>query len=229
MESKISKREEVEEILSGLGERLAEPVQFLVIGGAAMLEYGLKDVTKDIDLVCRDATGKARLLEAAKSLGFEVFGPEKRHARLGLDRVAIKGGHTLDIFAGRISYDFGLSETMWQRGRETQILGKAEMRYAALEDIFSLKLIANRPRDIEDCASLASAKMDFEAIYSEIEAQYARFGTVEEKIWITYLEEGIGKLEEDYRMQVPIADRVSELANEYRERLYRKLDSSKIG
>jgi hypothetical protein len=115
----ISSRDEVEEILKGLGEQLSEPVQFLVIGGAAMLEYALKDVTKDIDLVCRDATGKARLLEAAKSLGFEVFGPEKRHARLGLDRVAIKGGYTLDIFAGRISYDFRLSESMWQRGKKT--------------------------------------------------------------------------------------------------------------
>jgi hypothetical protein len=126
MESMISSREEVEEILKGLGEQLSEPVAFLVIGGAAMLEYGLKDVTKDIDLVCRDAAGKARLLEAAKSLGFEVFGPEKRHARLGLDRVAIKGGHTLDIFAGRISYDFGLSESMWQRGKKTRLLGKAD-------------------------------------------------------------------------------------------------------
>jgi hypothetical protein len=37
-----------------------------------------------MDLVCRDAASKARLLEAAKSLGFEVFGPEKRHSRLGL-------------------------------------------------------------------------------------------------------------------------------------------------
>jgi hypothetical protein len=222
MESKISSREEVEEILKGLGERLAEPVQFLVIGGAAMLEYGLKEATKDIDLVCRDAAGKARLLETARSLGFEVFGPEKRHARLGLDRVAIKGGHTLDIFAGRISYDFGLSEGMWQRGKKTRLLGKAEMRYAAVEDIFSLKLIANRPRDIEDCVFLASAKMDYEAIYSEILAQYAKAGTVEEKIWITYLEEGIGKLEEDYRVQVPIADRISELADEYRRRLCQK-------
>ena len=52
------------------------------------------------------------------------------------------------------------------------------MRYAANEDIFSLKLIANRPRDIEDCVALASAKMDFGAIYYEIESQYARPGTV---------------------------------------------------
>ena len=101
-----------------------------------MLEYGLKDVTKDIDLVCKDAASKARFLEAAKSLGFAVVGPEKRHARLGLDRVAVKGGHTLYIFAGRISYDFGLSETMWERGKAAKILGKAEMRSAAVEDIF---------------------------------------------------------------------------------------------
>lgn len=223
MKSTISGREEVEEILRGLGECLKQPVQFLVIGGAAMLEYGLKDVTKDIDLVCRDATGKARLLESAKGLGFEVVGPQKRHARLGLDRIAVKGGHALDIFAGRVSYDFGLSETIWERGRKTRILGKAEMRYAAVEDIFILKLIANRPRDVEDCVSLASANMDFEAVFSEIEAQYSKAGTVEEKIWITYLEESIGELEENYRVQVPIAEMVSELADEYRERLYREL------
>lgn len=51
-----------------------------------------------------------------------------------------------------------------------------------MEDIFSLKLIANRPRDLEDCISLASAKIDFEAIYTEILAQYIKAGTVEEKI-----------------------------------------------
>lgn len=226
MKSQISSREDVKEILKGLGDCLAEPVQILIIGGAAMLEYGLKDLTKDIDLVCRDAAGKARLLEAARSLGFELFGPEKRHSRLGLDRIAIKGGHTLDIFAGRVSYDFGLSEAMWQRGKRTWTLGNAEVRYAAVEDIFILKLIANRPRDIEDCRSLTSVKMDYESMYSEIEAQYAKAGTVEEKIWITYLEEGIGKLEEDYLMQVPIADRISELADEYRERLYRQIKQS---
>jgi hypothetical protein len=228
MKSEISSHEEVEEILRDLGERLKQPVQVLVIGGAAMLEYGLKDVTKDIDLVCRDAAGKAKLLEAARSLGFEVFGPEKRHARLGLDRISLKGRHTLDIFAARISYDFGLSEPIWMRGRKTCILGKAEMRYAAMEDIFILKLIANRPRDIEDCVVLASAKLDYEAIYSEIQAQYARAGSMEEKIWITYLEEGIGKLEEDYQLQVPIAGRISELADEYRERLYRELADNNI-
>jgi predicted nucleotidyltransferase len=219
----ISSKEEVEEILRSLGDLLDEPVAFLIIGGAAMLEYSLKDVTKDIDLVCKDQDGKERLLGAAKALGFQVVGPEKRHARLGLDRVAIKGGHTLDIFGGRISYDFGFSEAMWSRGRGKKTLGKAEVRYAALEDIFILKLIANRERDIEDCESLAPAGLDYEVVYSEVEAQYSQPGNVEEKIWITYLEEGLGRLEEEFRLAIPIADRISALADRYRERLYKDL------
>ena len=39
MKSQISSREDVEEILRGLGERLAEPVQVLIIGGAAMRSW----------------------------------------------------------------------------------------------------------------------------------------------------------------------------------------------
>lgn len=102
------------------------------------------------------------------------------------------------------------------------------MIYASPEDIFILKLIANRPRDFEDCSVIASAGLDYEAIYSEIEAQYhkAADSEVEQKVWITYIEEGIGRLEEDYRLRIPIADKVSELADGYRERLYRKLTSS---
>jgi hypothetical protein len=138
--------------------------------------------------------------------------------------VAVKGGHTLDIFAGRVSYDFELSEAMWERGRMTRVFGKAEVRYAAAEDIFILKLIANRPRDMEDCVDLASARIDYEAVYEEIEAQYNKAGSIEQKIWVTYIEEAVGRLEEDYRLQVPIADRISELADGYREMLLGKLN-----
>jgi hypothetical protein len=45
---------------------------------------------------------------------------------------------------------------------------------------------------------------------------------VEQKIWITYIEEGIGRLEEEFGMDVPIGDKISALADEYRERLYQK-------
>jgi hypothetical protein len=53
---------------------------------------------------------------------------------------------------------------------------------------------------------LAAAKaLDFDAVYREIEAQYRQAGEAEQKIWITYIEEGIA------RLQMTIADRVSKL------------------
>ena len=61
-----------------------------------LLELGLKDSTKDIDVVCKNKNDKETLLQSAKSLGFELVGPEKRHARLGINRLAVKGMRNLE-------------------------------------------------------------------------------------------------------------------------------------
>src|SRR5512137_483874 len=171
---KISRREEVNELFEQLGQVLEHEVEALLIGGAVMLELGLKDATKDIDVVCRSEEDKEWLLAAAKALGFEIVGPEMRHERLGVKRLAVKGGCNLDVFAERISYDFGLSETMWQRATRIRSFGGLVIRDASLEDIFIMKLIANRPGDAPDCSNLVIAGLDFNAVYREIEMQYAR-------------------------------------------------------
>mgnify|MGYP007069030610 FL=1 len=48
-------------------------------------------------------------------------------------------------FAQRISYDFDLSGAMWQRAKRIRSFGSLVIRDASLEDIFIMKLIANRP------------------------------------------------------------------------------------
>ena len=88
-----------------------------------MLELGLKDSTKDIDVVCRYEIDMGRFLASARALGFQIIGPQKRHERLGVNRLAVKGGRNLDIFAGQVSYDFGLSEAMWQRAIKSRSFG----------------------------------------------------------------------------------------------------------
>ena len=95
----VSRREEVDELFEGIGGALDRDVRVLVIGGAALLEYGLKDSTKDIDVVCENEVEMESLLDAAQALRCELKGPEERHRRLNLRRVAIKGSHVLDIFA----------------------------------------------------------------------------------------------------------------------------------
>jgi hypothetical protein len=73
-----------------------------------------------------------------------------------------------------------------------------------------------------DCAALLSTGPDLDAVYQEIEAQYRKAGELEQKVWITYVEEGIGRLEEDYGMVVSIADRISQMADGYRDLLLKR-------
>ena len=216
--NRISRREEINDLFDQLGQVLDQRVEALLIGGAVMLELGLKDATKDIDIVCRSEEDKGALLGAAKALGFQIVGPEKRHERLGVNRLAVKGGRNLDIFAERISYDFSLSETIWQRAVRSRYFGSLVVRDASVEDIFIMKLIANRPGDATDCMALVSVGLDFDAIYKEIKSQYRKSSEKrEQKIWITYVEEGIARLE-DNGLTIPIGDEISLLAYEYHEK-----------
>ena len=72
-----------------------------------------------------------------------------------------------------------------------------------------MKLIAGRAGDIEDCSSIASSGIDYDVVYHEIEQQYMTNDHAS-RIWITLIEESIGRLES--YMDVPIADRISGLA-----------------
>ena len=218
--SRISRQEEVNELFEQLGKKLPKPIPILVIGGAAMMEYRLKDSTKDIDIVCMHVEDKEEILRCARELGYVLEWPEERHARLGVNRIAVKGGHTLDVFAGNISYDFGLSKTMWERARKPRAFGNADLRYASQEDIFIMKLIANRPGNAQDCANLFSIGLDFDAFYEEIQLQYRKSGEKTQKKWISHLEEGIARLA-DNDMIVPeeIGDKISNLAFDYNEKI----------
>jgi hypothetical protein len=86
-----------EHSFAGLSHTASEPNRtFLLL---LYDDFGLvKCRRQSWNLLAEKATEKARLLEAAKSLGFEVVVSENCPARLGLDRVATKRGHTLDTF-----------------------------------------------------------------------------------------------------------------------------------
>jgi hypothetical protein len=91
----------------------------------------------------------------------------------------------------------------------------ADIRYASPEDIFIMKLIANRPGDIPDCAALVSVGLDFDVVYDEIESQCQNGEN--RNAWLAFIEEGIARLL-DFGMAIPIADKISLLAYEHNER-----------
>jgi hypothetical protein len=216
----LSSQEEIYSLFRSLGDVLTEPVKVLTIGGAALIEYDLKDATKDVDIICVTDEDKKSLLECALNVGFELKGPEKRHRRLGLDRIAIKNLHTIDIFARTISGGFIATANMWYRAINPKKFGLLDVRYASIEDIFIMKLIAHRDGDLEDCAKLVTVGLDFDIIYDEVESQYiSNLDDSDDfedfKIWITYLDEGVGDLELKYGISIPISDKISKLSDNY--------------
>jgi hypothetical protein len=52
-------------------------------------------------------------------------GPKKRHERLAVNRLAVKGGYNQDIFAECISYCFSPPDAIWQRAAEIRPFGNA--------------------------------------------------------------------------------------------------------
>lgn len=216
----LSSNEDVNSIFHDLGKNLANLIQVFVIGGAAMQYYNLKDATKDIDIVCISHEERKTLIESALKSGFEMVLPEKRHQKLdGLGRIAVKGPHTVDIFARTITGSYKLTSEMRKRALPTELFGLLEAKYTSVEDIFIMKLIASRKNDIEDCAKIIMSGLNFDIVYEEIRSQFKGNESNNNGIWITYIDESIGELDERYHIDVPIADQISKLSNEYYEGL----------
>ena len=228
----FSNSKEISEIFECMGGVLDQDVQTLIIGGAALMDYGIKDATKDIDIVCWGPKDSEKLINiATKKCGFESVRPEERHRNLDLVRIVIKGKHSIDIFSRNISGGFGLSRDMWSRATKIRCLGKLEFGYASLEDIFIMKAIAKRPGDLEDCKKLVTSGLNFDIIYREIELQYRGIkkefddGNIDEEdyivdknMWISHLNDGIEQIEINYGVTIPISKNVFSLAEEHNMR-----------
>jgi len=214
----LSNNEAVCSIFQDIGMNLANSITVFVIGGAAMQYYNLKDATKDIDIICITQEDRKALIKSACSSGFVMANPEIRHQRLnGIGRIAIKGPHTVDIFAETITGTYRLTSGMRGRALSTNQFGKLCIKYTSVEDIFIMKLIAARENDIEDCAKIMMHGLDFNVVFEEIELQFHTSEKNNYSVWITYIDESIGRLEEEYGVSVPIADKISALSNEWME------------
>jgi len=140
----------LESIALGL-ERLGIP--YMVIGGQAVLLYGEPRLTRDIDVTL--GTDPSRLLEVldwVRGEGWQVL----------VETPADFVGRTmvlpcLDPATG-IRVDLIFSSSFYEqqaldRARRVP-MGKREVCFASLEDLIIHKILAGRPRDLEDVRSV---------------------------------------------------------------------------
>ncbi len=136
----------LERIAAGLDAR---GLPYMVIGGQAVLLYGEPRLTRDIDITLGVGPERWReLLEMSQALGWQVLveAPEE-FVRQTMVLPCLDPGSGI-----RIDFIFSLSsyeQEALERARPVTV-GQTTVRYASLEDLVIHKVIAGRPRDLED-------------------------------------------------------------------------------
>jgi hypothetical protein len=138
----------------------------MVIGGQAVLLYGEPRLTKDIDITL--GVGLERLSEIRAIVdrlrleyvtdNVDDFAKET----MVLPVIDRKSGIRVDLIFSFSPYERQAIE----RAREIS-LGRTKVRFAGLEDVVIHKVIAGRPRDIEDVLSILAKNPSFDPHYIE--------------------------------------------------------------
>jgi hypothetical protein len=208
----------IEAELQELGAVLHAEVTAFLIGGGAMAFRGLKDTTKDIDLVVTTEAEFEQLLAALDEWGYkEVSELDELYQQLGA-RLCVENndGCRIDVFNRQVADKLIFSDGMQQRSEEYHTSGELSIQLTALEDIFLFKTVAKRPDDIDDMNTLVQTSLDFEAIEREIETQIE---LLDGKRFTTHIRESLDELYEQYEVQTPLEDGIDEYYAQYMEAL----------
>ncbi len=139
-------------------------IQYIVIGGQAVLLYGEPRLTKDIDITLGigvDELEKATNIVRKLKLRFLVNKMEK----FVRDTMVLP---TIDDKSG-IRVDFIFSFSPYEKraiARANSVkFGKTVVKFASLEDVVIHKIIAGRARDIEDVKAILLKNPNYDAEY----------------------------------------------------------------
>ncbi len=138
------------------GELSKAQIPYMVIGGQAVLLYGEPRLTKDIDLTLGVGPDKLDdILAAASRLKLNVLtesAGEFVRKTLVLPAQDQRSGIRVDFIFSYSPYE----RQAIDRSRSIQLPTNppASVQFAALEDVVIHKIIAGRPRDIEDVRSI---------------------------------------------------------------------------
>ena len=179
-------------LLVEIGNKLRKEITVYAIGGTAMMFLGLKEATKDIDLVFVNQEDRKLFKNIAQSLGYRemdsiiIYGVRNnRPIMISL------GDSRLDLFFIDV-IDFTFSENMQKRATQIHQFGKnLILKMADKHDIILMKCVTNRTRDEEDIVNIVkSSEIDWNILIEEAKVQvklgregaFLELGTLVEKL-----------------------------------------------
>ena len=193
--------------LEELGDHLETPVDVYLLGGGNLILRGLKDSTKDVDIVVEDGQTFFAIAEALQDLGYEERSDlEAAYNQLDPSIVLEKEGFPRwDIFVEAVAGQLQLTPAMIERCDQSFEYGDLHVHLLSLTDIFVFKSITEREGDLEDAALIArQADLDWESIFREIKTQEDRTG----QFFSFAVLDTLDVLDERHNIVAPITDRL---------------------
>ena len=205
--------------LERIGQQLDNPLTVFLIGGGSMAFRGLKETTKDIDLIVSSGDDLSQLQVALLELGYEIVQePDEEYEELGAQRILENDdGCRIDIFNQQVIGKLILSPGIRERSERYLDPGNLVVELVSPEDIFLFKAVAGRVDDIEDMFSLIQTGLDFDIVEAELETQVE---LLEQELFVTYVNEALADLTEEHNLTTPLHDTVAEIT----ERVYEELE-----
>jgi len=157
-----------QELLTSLARELkASDIPYMVIGGQAVLLYGEPRLTRDIDITLGIGPDKFRnVLALASRLHLKVLTDDTEafvRKTMVLPLLEEKSGIRIDFVFSFSPYE----QEAIKRAKSITfgIENAAPVFFASLEDIVIHKIIAGRPRDMEDIKSILLKNHAYDAKY----------------------------------------------------------------
>lgn len=163
---------EQQDLLLDLAKRLKKKVTAYAIGGTAMMFHGLKNITKDIDLVFTSEEERKEFKRAAIESGYNLFDSINIYGIKPNQPIMLSRGkereERFDLFIKEILH-FTFSEEMIKRATTTfEFDKKLILKIADLHDIILMKCATDRLKDKDDVREIINkSNIDWGIIINE--------------------------------------------------------------
>ena len=191
-----------------------QPLTLYLVGGGAMAFYGLKDATKDIDIILTNKNDPNNLQTTLETIGYQKPNPnlitkayENMQTSVILEN---QDGFRWDLFLNKVCNAFTLSNEMKKRTKPIYTGNRLKVRIASKEDLFLFKGITERDADIDDMAILAQSGLDWNSISQECKNQSEASGIC----WEDALYQNLMDLKAKYSIQSPIEKTLRQTAEQ---------------
>lgn len=175
-------KEDQEKLFTLIGNELERDVTCYAFGGNAMMYYGYKDETKDVDILFETEEERQGFLRVLKKFGysdasaFRIYIPEKLREKDKPLIVKHDSGGRFDLFAKRI-FQTLLSPRMKEDVFAVhQFRGKWALTVHVFrkEIIVLLKSVTSRDRDFDDIVTIVKQEkaFDWQYLLDEVRWQY---------------------------------------------------------